>query len=91
MDKNGNWKVILNASVQLNVETLPNKWEPARHIYATVQFKFKTKTDRTNPFNKKLIIVPKNIEITKIKVMKGDQVQDMEQMMLQSMTNVYLE
>jgi hypothetical protein len=36
MDKNGNWKILLNVALQLNVETLPGRWYPARNVYFTL-------------------------------------------------------
>lgn len=41
------------------------------------------------PFDeKKIVFLPKNIEVTELKVMKDSEVMDMEQMMIQSMLNV---
>ena len=91
MDKNGNWKVQMNFALQLNVETLPDMWDPVRNIYATVVFKMKVTTDDTNPFGKKIVFLPKNVEITKLKVLGGDQEMEMEQMMIQSLANIQLE
>mmetsp|Transcript_42148 Transcript_42148/g.64639 ORF Transcript_42148/g.64639 Transcript_42148/m.64639 type:complete len:555 (-) Transcript_42148:60-1724(-) len=91
MDKNGNWKIQVNAAFQLNVETLPDMWDVARNIYATVVVKLKVTTDESNPDNKKLILLPKNIEITKLKVLSGETPMEMEQMMIQSLANIQLE
>lgn len=91
MDKNGNWKFQLNVALQLNVETLPEMWDAARNIYATLVFKMKVTTDEKNPFNKKIVILPKNIEISKLKVLSGEEVMDVEQMMIQSLVNIQLE
>lgn len=64
MDKNGNWKLQINVAAQLNVETLPEMWDPVRNVFATFVMKFKLTTDDTNPFNKQFIVTPKNLEIT---------------------------
>ena len=89
MDKNGNWKFQINVAFQLNVERLPGMWEPVRNIYMTVVAKLKaTMTDEDD---KQIIFLPKNVEVTELKVMKEDEVMDMEQMMIQSMLNVQLQ
>ena len=41
MDKNGNWKVVANIALQINVETLPGMWDPVRNLFFTMQFKMK--------------------------------------------------
>jgi hypothetical protein len=73
MDKNGNWKIILNVNALVNVETLPDVYEPIRNIYMTMTAKFKWTTDETNPFNKVFKFMPKAIELSQIKVLKGDE------------------
>ena len=90
MDKNGNWKVMLNIALQINVETFPQVWDPVRNIFMTMVFKMKTTQVETNG-QKFLKFIPKNFELTQIKVNKGDQPMEMEQMMLQSMANIQLE
>jgi len=57
-------------------------WDPVRNVYATFVLKMKIMQDDTNPWNKKFIFLPKNIEISQLKVMKGDEVVEMEQMMI---------
>lgn len=52
MDKNGNWKILVNINAQVNVEKMPGVFEDIRNIYITLVAKFKWKTDDTNPFNK---------------------------------------
>jgi hypothetical protein len=88
MDKNGNWKIQLNVAATINVEREHGTWEAARDVYITVVVKFKVKSDESNPFNKQFIFTPKNIEISQLKVMKGDEEMSMEQMMIQSMANI---
>lgn len=82
IDKNGNFKFQLNMMSQLNVEQLPGVWEPARHIYVTFVFKMKIQMTGDHPSNKKIIINPKNVEMTEIKVMKGEEEMAMEQMLI---------
>lgn len=64
MDKNGNWKFIINVNALVNVETLPDMWDPIRNIYITLVAKFKISTDATNPFNKVFKFLPKTIEMS---------------------------
>jgi len=91
MDKNGNWKLQVNVAATINVEMLPEVWDSVRQVYVTLVFKYKQTTDDSNPFNKQFVFTPKNIEISQLKVMKGDEEMSMEQMMIQSMANIQFE
>jgi len=53
-------------------------WDPVRNVYATLVLKMKIMQDDTNPFNKKFIFLPKNIEISQLKVLKGTEEMEME-------------
>lgn len=64
MDKNGNWKFIINFNALVNVETLPDMWDPIRNIYITIVAKFKISTDASNPFNKVFKFMPKTVEMS---------------------------
>jgi hypothetical protein len=64
MDKNGNWKIQLNLAATINVEKEYGVWEGARDVYITLVVKFKITTDEENPFNKQIILLPKNVEIS---------------------------
>lgn len=57
-------------------------WDPVRNVYATLVLKMKIMQDDTNPFNKKFIFLPKNVEISQLKVLKGSEEMEMEQMMI---------
>ena len=91
VDKNGNWKLQVNMAAVINVETLPDVWDAVRNLYFTLVFKMKLTTDDSNPFNKKFVVLPKNVEVSQIKVLKGDEEMSMEQMMIQSMANIQFE
>ena len=91
MDKNGNWKFQINLSAQINVESLPGVWDPVRNIYMTMVFKMKITTDDSNPFDKKFVFLPKNLEITQLKVLKDNEEMVTEQMLIQSMANIQFE
>ena len=71
----------------VNVETEPGRWESVRSIYITAVFKFKIVKDGSLQF----VFSPKNIEISELKVMNGDQEEPMEQMMIQSVANIQLD
>jgi hypothetical protein len=82
MDKNGNWKFIVNINAVVNVETLPDMWDPIRNIYITLVAKLKISTDASNPFNKVFKFLPKTVEMSQIKVLKNGEEQASEQMMV---------
>lgn len=91
IDKNGNWKIQINICLNIAVETSPGNWENARTGYGTIVFKMKIKQDDSNPFNKMISLTPKSLEISQLKILKGDEEASTEQMMLQSMANLQLE
>ena len=91
MDKNGNWKFQINLPIQINIETLPSMWEPARNMYMTFVLKMKLAKNDTNPFDKKFVFTPRNIEMSQMKVMKNGEVMEMEGMMIQSMVNIQMD
>ena len=82
MDKNGNWKIQMNLAAQINLENLPGMWEPVRNIYMTLVFKFKIQMSDKNPLDKTVVINPKNIELSEMKIMNGAEEMAMEQMMI---------
>lgn len=82
MDKNGNWKIQLNLAAQINMESMPNMWEPVRNIYMTLVFKFKISMNDKNPLDKTVVINPKNVELSEMKIMNGAEEMAMEQMMI---------
>jgi hypothetical protein len=91
VDKNGNVKLQVNMAAVINVETLPDVWDAVRNVYMTLVFKMKMTQDDSNPFSKKFIVLPKNVEISQLKVLKGEEEMSMEQMMIQSMVNIQFE
>jgi len=78
MDKNGNFKLQVNIAGVINLETLPNVWEAVRNLYVTLVFKMKVTSDDSNPFSKKLTVLPKNIEVSQIKVFRDEEEMTME-------------
>jgi len=78
MDKNGNWKLMLNVAFQMNVETLPGMWDPIRNVFLTMVAKLKVTTSEVDGV-KYINFLPKTVEMTQLKVIKGEsQVMDME-------------
>lgn len=78
IDKNGNWKVQVNLVLSIEVETDRNTWEPARSLYLTLVATAKTQMDDKNPFAKQFILTPKNVQLSQVKMMKGEEVMEME-------------
>lgn len=91
VDKNGNWKVRMNINIQVNLEKDEDQWIPVRNIYATFVFTFKATMDQKDPSNKKVVMLPKRVELSAIKVMKDEEEMSMEQMMIQSMASIQFE
>lgn len=78
MDKNGNWKLQVNIPMQINIETLPGMWEPIRNMYITLVAKWKIIQNSEDINDKKFVIIPRAIEMSQMKVMKGDEEMQME-------------
>jgi hypothetical protein len=57
-------------------------WEPARNMYMTFVLKMKLAKNDTNPFDKKFVFTPRNVEMSQMKVMKNGEVMEMEGMMI---------
>lgn len=81
MDKNGNFKFMLNVAFQINVETMPGMWDAVRNIFMTLTFKMKVSETILDGL-KAYQVTPKSIELNQLKVMKDENVIEMEQMML---------
>ena len=73
IDKNGNWKFQMNLNVNLLVETNAGNYKPVRTAYITAVAKMRIKQDDSNPFNKKLSLTPRSLEISQFKVMKDQE------------------
>jgi len=93
MDKNGNWKIVVNIPGQVRILD-GGDWTTVREIFASFTMKFKTWTNTTggtDAKHKKFVMSPKSLELTEMKVMKGSEVMEDEQMMIQSIVNIQLE
>lgn len=89
MDKNGNLRFVLNGSVTLLVQKERNTWEEARSIFASVTAKGKVVTKEISETEKVMVIFPKALELTSLKIFnKEEESQTMEEMVLTSGFNV---
>merc|ERR1712038_1321346 len=92
MDKNGNFRFILNGSVTLLVQKKKNEWEEARSIYASITAKGKVITKELSETEKAMVIFPKALELSNLKIFnKEEEAQTMEEMVLTSGFNVQFE
>ena len=97
MDKNGNFRFVLNIGVTILVEQqgqgARGQWEEVRSIYAQMTAKGKIRTDTTNSKGQDVIsITPKNAELSNVKVLdKNEKEMDLEQMLITSGFNVQME
>lgn len=83
MDKNGNFKLLVNVAAQLNVETSPGEWKAARIIFFTIVARVKFFTNETDSIdNKNWILWPKIVGITNLVIKKGEEEMTNEQMMV---------
>lgn len=73
VDSKGNVKAQVNAVVKLSVEQEPGVWTSARDIYLTFDFKMKHRLDETKKVHEKNKFVLRTMEISQLKVLKGDE------------------
>jgi hypothetical protein len=57
-------------------------------LYITLVVKAKLVMDEKNPFDKKFVFTPRNIEMSQMKMLKGSEEMTSEAMMIQSMVNI---
>lgn len=92
MDKNGNFRFIINAGAQIIVEKNKFEKEEARSVFMTLTAKGKiviNKPDDTD--EKEVMIYPKSIEVSNVKIYHEEEEMVMEQMLVMSALNVQLE
>lgn len=92
MDKNGNFRFVINAGFQILVDKSKLEKEEARSVYFTFTAKGKiiiTKPDDQD--EKELMIYPKSLEISSVKIFNDEEEMVMEQMLVMSAVNVQLE
>lgn len=92
MDKNGNMRFVLNGSVTILVQKEKNEWVEARSMFASITAKGKVVTKEVSENEKVMVIFPKALELTSLKIFnKEDESQTMEEMVLTSGFNVQFE
>ena len=77
VDKNGEWKANLNLVLTILVH-IDGHMTPVRNLYVTLAATAKTLMDDKNPSAKKLTVIPKNIKLSQVKMMKEDEEVEME-------------
>jgi hypothetical protein len=90
LDKNGIIKGTINAGAQIIVEKNPGEWEDTRHFAMTFQFKGKLYLNETHP-NKTVMLQPKGIEMTALKIFKGEEEMFLEQILTKSLLNAQID
>ena len=92
MDKNGNFRFVLNGSATILVQKKRNEWEEARAMFASVVAKGKVIMKEVSETEKVMVVFPKALELSSLKIFnKDEEEQVMEQMVLTSGFNVKLE
>jgi hypothetical protein len=91
MDKNGNFKMVMNIPAQINIENMPGMWEPIRNLYFTFVAKAKVQLNNTEPENAHFVLTPRSVEMSNLVIKKGEEEIPMEQMMIKSLVNIQLE
>lgn len=92
MDKNGNFRFIINAGFQIIVDKNKFEKEEARAVFFT--FTAKGKVVITKPDDaelKEVMVYPKNLEVSNVKIFHEEEEMVMEQMLVMSAINVQLE
>jgi len=77
VDKNGEWKGNLNLVLTILVD-IEGHMKPARNLYVTLTATAKTQMDDQIPSEKKFTVIPKNIKLSQVKMMKEDEEMEME-------------
>jgi len=95
MDKNGNFKFVLNISVTLLIqkEGVKKEWDEARSMFMSFTAKGKVTTNTTNRNGEKLLTVfAKSAELSQLKMFDGEgEEKELEQMLITSGFNVQAE
>ena len=92
MDKNGNFRFVLNGSATILIQKKRNEWEEARSMFASLTAKGKVIMKEVSETEKVMVVFPKALELSSLKIFnKDEEEQVMEQMVLTSGLNVQLE
>jgi len=96
MDKNGNFRFVINLGIEIAVEKGFKQYEEARSIYVSLVAKgkvvIKEETNKKGVSERKLVMMAKAFEIGNCKIYKADgEEMVVEQMVLTSGVNVQME
>lgn len=92
MDKNGNFRFVLNGSVTLLVQKERNNWEEARTVFASVTAKGKVIVKEVSETEKVMVVFPKALELSSLKIFnREEESQTMEEMVLTTGFNAQFE
>lgn len=91
LDAKGNFKVFMNVGSQIIIEKKPGQWEDARKLVMTFGMKGKLFISDAEFDNKTLVVYPRGLELSTLKIFKGDEEQFLEQMLAQSLIGVQLD
>jgi len=74
MDKNGNFRFIINLAAQILVEKKDRRreWDEGRSAYLSLQAKGKFVIKNNAAEGRTVTIMPKNLEVTNLKILKAD-------------------
>jgi hypothetical protein len=78
LDSKGNFKIFLNVVSMIIVEKKPGKWEDSRKMVMTFGMKGKIFISDAEFDNKTLVVYPRGLELSTLKIFKGDEEQFLE-------------
>lgn len=73
LDSKGNFKINLNIASQVIVEKKTGKWENSRKLVMTIGMKGKIFISDAEFDNKTLVVYPRGLELSTLKIFKGDE------------------
>ena len=82
IDAKGNFQAHVNIALKIVAEVEEDNWEDARSMYMTFALKGKMFIMNPEDNNRTLIIMQKSIDMTELKIYKGDDEQFLEQMLV---------
>jgi hypothetical protein len=91
LEKNGNFALTVNLGAQLVVENKKGIWEDGRTMYMTLQIKGKMFVADAKHENRTFVVLPKGVNLSQLKILRGETEQFLEQMLLNSMLGYQLD
>ena len=78
IDKNGNFKISVNAGAKILVEETPGKWTVTREFYFTFNLKNKiqvneTQNETSGETLKYFVLYPKQFELANFRMLAGEE------------------